>query len=283
MTTIGAWLRGHEDLDRLDCELLLAEALGRTRAQILAHPEHPLEEPVLAQLAQWAARLRDHEPLAYLTGRKEFWGIEFTVTSDVLIPRPETELLVELAIDLVCARKAHEPVRILDLGTGCGAIAVALALSLKERATRAAVTACDRSLAVIRVARANAARHDADIRWLVSDWFSDVPRGFDVIVSNPPYVAVGDPHLIELGHEPAEALCAGIDGLDALRVIVPAAHEHLAPGGWLLAEHGYNQSDAVEALFNAGGYVHVSNERDLAGQPRVTLGQRRPDTESVDE
>ncbi len=273
-TTIDDWMRQHRDLDRLDCELLLSEILPLTRAQIIGRPEHLLDGNALNKLSSWTARLRNDEPMAYLTGIKEFWGLSFKVTPDVLIPRPETELLVELAIGL--AREAFDQPRILDLGTGSGAIAVAVAHSLTKTGQTAQVYASDCSTAALGVARGNADNHDVSVHWLVSHWFRDIPHMFDLIVSNPPYVATNDPHLAALRHEPAQALCAGSDGLDALRTIVVEAHAHLKPGGWLLVEHGYNQEIAVRNLFAEQGFEHIRTERDLGGRPRVTQGSRCP-------
>ncbi len=271
-TTIGDWMRQHRDLDRLDCELLLSEILTLTRAQIIGRPEHLLDDNALNKLNSWTTRLRNDEPMAYLTGVKEFWGLSFEVTPDVLIPRPETELLVELAIGL--AREAVDQPRILDLGTGSGAIAVAVAHTLTQTGQAVEVYASDRSTAALGVARGNADNHDVSVHWLVSNWFRDIPHMFDLIVSNPPYVATNDPHLAALRHEPAQALCAGSEGLDALCIIVVEAHEHLKPGGWLLVEHGYNQEIAVQNLFAEQGFEHIRTERDLGGRPRVTQGSR---------
>jgi len=272
--TIGDWMRQHKDIDRLDRELILAKTLALTRAQIIARPEHLLDDDSLRWLASWVERLRNGEPLAYLTGVKEFRGLTFEVTPDVLIPRPETELLVELAIDLAITReRVDNKLRILDLGTGSGAIAVALADFLTETGAVAEVYASERSTAALGVARRNAANHDVSVQWLESDWFRDITTQFDLIVCNPPYVATNDSHLAALRHEPSAALCAGSDGLDALGIIVPGAHANLLSGGWLLVEHGYNQQTAVQSLFAEQGFEHIRTERDLGGRPRVTLGR----------
>ncbi len=280
-TTIGDWMHQHRDLDRLDRELLLSDTLALSRAQIIAKPEHHLNDNALSGLASMAARLRNDEPLAYLTGVKEFWGLAFEVTPDVLIPRPETELLVELAIAHATALTTTEVIakpRILDLGTGSGAIAIALAHtfahSREMSAPVAELFASDLSTAALQVARKNAAIHDVPVHWLVSDWFRDIPHRFDLIVSNPPYVATNDPHLVVLRHEPSDALRAGNEGLDALRIVVPQAHAHLVPGGWLLVEHGYDQESVVQNLFADKGYEQIRTERDLGDQPRVTQGQK---------
>ena len=210
--------------------------------------------------------------MAYLTGVKEFWGLSFEVTPDVLIPRPETELLVELAIGL--ASKTDVQPRILDLGTGSGAIAVALTHTLAQKGQVAKLYASDCSTTALDLARRNASSHGVTAHWLASDWFRDIPHMFDLIVSNPPYVATNDPHLAALRHEPSQALRAGSDGLDALRIIVVDAHAHLEPEGWLLVEHGYNQKIAVQSLFAEQGYEHIRTEHDLGGQPRVTQGSK---------
>ncbi len=273
-TTIGEWIRLQGDLDRLDCELLVCEALGFTRAQVIGKPDYPLERNNLNQLNEWAVRLRNKEPLSYLTGLKEFWGLSFNVSPDVLIPRPETELLVELAINLVRERDRGNCIRILDLGTGSGNIAISIATTLSQANSNSTVDiyASDRSAAAISQARGNAESHGVHIHWLESDWFQDIPHLFDLIVSNPPYVAVGDPHLVALRHEPTSALCAGIKGLDSLNIIVREASQYLVCGGWLLVEHGYNQKSAVQNLFAEGGFEQVRTEYDLGGHPRVTLG-----------
>ncbi len=252
---------------RLDAELLVACALGTSRAALAAHPERALDGAEAAALAQLAQRRLGGEPVAYLTGRKEFWSLEFEVSPDVLVPRAETELLVELALEAVAA--VRRPA-LLDLGTGSGAIAIALARARPD----AAVTAIDASAAALMVATRNAARlRAADIRFLHGSWYAPVGAArFDCIVSNPPYVAPGDPALAALAHEPRAALVAPGDGLDALRRICADALLHLNAGGTLIVEHGATQGTAVRELMTRAGLAAVATQRDLAGRERATRG-----------
>ena len=210
------------------------------------------------------------EPVAYLTGRRGFWSLDLAVTPETLIPRPETELLVELALERV---PEETSARLLDMGTGSGAIALALA---RER-PGAEVTATDRSAGALEVASRNALGHDiANVRFVQGDWYQPVAGArFDLIASNPPYIADGDAHLArgDLRFEPAGALSSGRDGLDALRVIAGGAAAHLQPGGWLLVEHGLEQGAAVRALFVAAGLESVETARDLEDRERVTFGR----------
>lgn len=251
----------------LDAEILVASVLGLDRARLAADPERALAAEELFALESLVRRRLDGEPVAYLTGRREFWSLEFEVTPDVLVPRPETELLVERALAAI-AGLAHPAV--LDLGTGSGAIAVAIAAERPD----AAVTATDRSPAALAVARRNAARlAPANLRFVEGDWFAPLAgRRFDAIVSNPPYVAEGDPALASLAREPRGALVAGPEGLDALAAIVAGAAQHLAPDGRLALEHGAAQGSAVRALLAAAGFGAVATFRDLAGHERVTEG-----------
>lgn len=267
MISVGEWLRQQSDLDRLDRELLVCEATGMSRAQVLAHPEVLLSDAARSRLARWATRLREGEPLAYLLGRREFWGLDLAVCPAVLIPRPETELLVSLTLEIL-----QPGDRVLELGTGSGAIAIAVASSAGDRNTE--VTATDRSAAALAVAQRNAAAHGVNVRWVQSDWLAGMDGTWQVIVSNPPYVAEGDPHLTALGHEPRSALCGGLDGLADLRRIVADAPAHLSPGGWLLLEHGWDQGPAVRNLMAAAGLEEIQTLPDLAGHDRVTRGRR---------
>jgi release factor glutamine methyltransferase len=262
-TTIGAWIGAHADLDRVVRERLLCELPGITRARILAAPETPLAATDRARLDEWSARRRAGEPVAYLIGRQGFRDFEVRVTPAVLIPRPETELLVETALELSTVGQ-----RVLELGTGSGAVAIAIA-----RESGAAVTAVDVSADALKLAKSNAAALGAAVTWLSSDWFTAIAGRFHLIVSNPPYVAAGDAHLIDLCHEPAVALVGGTDGLAALRHIVREAPAYLEPGGWLILEHGCDQGPAVRALFTECGYGGIATRRDLAGHDRVSLGQ----------
>jgi release factor glutamine methyltransferase len=218
--------------------------------------------------AALAERRRQGAPIAYILGVREFYGLEFGVTPAVLIPRPETELLVELALERIPEAAAA---RVLDLGTGSGAIAVALAHERRQ----ARVTAVDVDYAALTVARANAKRHGASVRFFCGDWFGALPgESFDLIASNPPYVAAADPHLAmgDVRFEPQRALVGGADGLDCIRAIVARAGAHLRPGGWLLFEHGYDQAEACRALLLAQGYKEVQSWPDLAGIARVSGG-----------
>ena len=275
-----AALRNHLAADSssaaLDAALLLAHVLGLSRAALAARPELELTAAQAVRLGRLAVRRAAGEPLAYLTGRREFWSLDLDVTPDVLVPRPETELLVEWALEILSGKPGPA---VLDLGTGSGAIALALG---KEQPSWK-ITATDISPAALKVAHGNAQRLGiTTIEFLRSDLFKeldsrfrgkDVAAKFDLIVSNPPYVAEGDPHLAELKFEPAIALTSGTDGLDALRVIVAGAPEHLRAGGWLLVEHGAQQGEAVRALFRAAGFAGIETRRDLAGLERATGGR----------
>lgn len=259
------------DLPPLEARMLLGQVLDKTHAWLIAHADEvaaPEAEQVFAALV---GRRRQGEPIAYILGKREFYGLEFTLTPAVLIPRPETELLVELAFERV-PRKAA--LRVLDLGTGSGAVAVALAKGRPQ----ARVTAVDIDYAALSVARANAKRHGVSVRFFCGDWFGALSaETFDLIVSNPPYVAAADPHLAvgDVRFEPQRALLGGADGLDCIRAIVAGAAAHLAPGTWLLFEHGYDQAEACRALLEAAGYREVQSWPDLAGIPRVSGGRGR--------
>ena len=258
----------------IDAQVLLAYVLGNTRTWLAAHADAALTPGQAARFFSLARRRRDGEPVAYLTGTREFWGLSLLVTPNVLIPRPETETLVERAlVRIPIEREAH----VLDLGTGSGAIALALA---RER-PRAKIVATDVSEAALRVAEANARRLGVfNVEWVCADWYSGLPLplsrpAFDAIVSNPPYIAASDPHLGEgdVRFEPMQSLTPGGDGSSALAAIVPGAVPRLAPNGWLLVEHGYDQQDSVRALFEAAGFVDLESSRDLAGIPRVCAGR----------
>jgi release factor glutamine methyltransferase len=251
-----------------EARLLLASCLGMDRAWIIAHADDPLDDARCADAAELFRRRRLGEPVAYILGVREFYGLDLEVTPDVLIPRPETELLVELAL----RRIADGARRVLDLGTGSGAIAIAIARS----APQAEVWASDASPAALAIARENAARYAPRVRLVQSDWFASLGgERFDVIVSNPPYVAEGDPHLDEadVRFEPRGALVGGFDGLDCIRGIAREARDHLVPGGWLAFEHGYDQAAQCRALLAERGFADVASWPDLAGVPRVTGGR----------
>jgi release factor glutamine methyltransferase len=251
----------------LDAEILVAHAAGTGRSALAADPDRPLCPEELLALESLARRRLAGEPVAYLTGRQEFWSLELEVTPDVLVPRPETELAVERV--LAALGDGGRPA-VLDLGTGSGAIALAVA----DERPDAAVTATDVSAAALAVAQRNATRLGLrNLRFLEGSWFDPLAGSrFDVIVSNPPYVAAGDPALVALAREPRAALLGGIDGLDAIEAIVSAAPSHLEPGGWLIVEHGAAQGAAVRAHFAAAGLAAVATRRDLAGHERVTEG-----------
>ena len=256
----------------LEAQVLLAHVLERDRAWLAAHATDVVARAALDRFFELAKRRRDGEPVAYLTGRREFWGLDLRINPAVLIPRPETETLVQAALTRLPADRAG---RILDLGTGSGAIALALAHERPD----AEILAVDVSPAALDVAQANAQRLGlAHVRFAAADWYAGVPSGaapFDLIAANPPYVAQGDPHLREgdLRFEPPAALASGADGLAALRVIVGGARHHLAPGGWLLVEHGHDQAEAVRGLFRDAGFDPLAAWRDLAGIVRVAGGR----------
>jgi release factor glutamine methyltransferase len=265
-------LHSHETNPPLAAGVLLAHVLNRPRAVLITHGELPIEPAAAARYRALVARRVAGEPIAYLTGRREFWSLPLEVTPAVLIPRPETELVVERALALLPATQvAVADVRVADLGTGSGAIALALA---SER-PRWVLTATDQSEAALAVARSNAARLNlGHIEFLAGDWFAALTgRRFEAIVSNPPYVAEGDPALAALRHEPAGALRAGPSGLEALRHLIAGASVHLERNGWLLLEHGADQADPVAAALVAAGYARVRCHCDLAGRDRVTEGR----------
>jgi len=268
---------------RIEAQALLCRALGDvSRAWLIAHEHDSLPAAQIEQFQMLVNRRLAGEPVAYILGRREFYGLDFIVTPEVLIPRPDTELLVELALQRIPGNSPSplpSPAsggggncRVLDLGTGSGAIAIAIA----SQRPQAEVTATDSSNAALAVARANAIKlKTPNVRLLQSDWFAALGNEiFDVIVSNPPYIAAGDPHLRQgdLRFEPAGALAAGVDGLDAIRQLVMQAPAHLASGGWLLLEHGYDQAQAVVALLGTNGFTQVESKPDLAGILRVTAG-----------
>ena len=264
-----AWREASQRIDRLDARLLVEHCTGCTHADLIARPERTVTPEQAAQLAVLVARRAAGEPLAYLVGTADFHGLEFAVSPAVLIPRPDTAVLVELAVEHV--QQLIAP-RIVDLGTGSGIVAVTLAHLCQS----AEVTAVDLSPEALGVAQANAARHGARVNFLAGDWYAPLgEERFDLIVSNPPYVVDGDPHLQQngLNFEPQTALTDGVlggDGLSCIRAIIAGAPAHLLPGGWLLLEHGYDQAAAVRALLAAAGLVDVASWRDLAGIERVS-------------
>ena len=263
---------------RLDAELLLAHVLGKPRSFLRTWPEHEPDAEQCARFERLLQRRRAGEPVAYLLGRQGFWSLDLEVSPDTLIPRPDTELLVETALQLAPAT----PLEVLDLGTGTGAIA--LALAAERPAWR--VTGVDRVEAAVALAVRNGQRLGlANARFQLSHWFDGLGgQRFGLIVSNPPYIAADDRHLGEgdVRFEPASALVAGADGLDDIRLIVAQAPRHLLPGGWLLLEHGFDQGAAVRALLDGAGFVEVHSRRDLAGHERISLGRRPGAGESHD-
>lgn len=267
-------------LPRLEAHMLLLHALGRPaheRAWLLAHDSDALPAEQAHRFASLCQRRAAGEPVAYLTGRKAFYGLELQVDARVLDPRDDTETLVDWALSLLPAQASSRPLRALDLGTGSGAIALALA----SQRPQADIWASDASADALAVAAANAQRLALRLNLRQGDWLravADAPA-FDLIVSNPPYIAEGDAHLPALAHEPRLALTSGADGLDAIRAIIHAiaraapTRPHLRPGGWLLLEHGHNQAPAVRALLAAAGFARVQSRCDLAGIERCSGGQ----------
>jgi len=269
LTTVSAAL-AMSGLVPFEAKLLLAHVMDRDRAWLAAHDDAPLTREQALAYDALARRRRNGEPVAYLTGRREFFGLELEVTPDVLIPRPETELLVELALTWL---DSEASARVLDLGCGSGAVALAIA---HER-PRVRIVGADVAPAAVALARRNAERLAiGNAAFIESDWFQRVPRElFALIVANPPYVAAEDAHLGrgDLRFEPAAALASGGDGLDAIRTIVAAAPGYLASGSVLALEHGHDQAKAVQTLLRDAGFGDIAFARDLAGIPRVTYGR----------
>jgi len=269
---------GSLGLDRLDAQLLLLHVLDKPhgeRAWLIAHDRDPLPPEASERFRALIQRRASGEPLAYIVGQQEFFGMPLAVDERVLIPRPDTETLVNWALDVLPVGTA----KVLDLGTGSGAIA----LALKHARPTAVVSAIDASADAVTVARSNAAALGLTVSIEVSRWFEQVEGLFDVIVSNPPYVREGDPHLASLGHEPIQALTAGADGLSDLRQIIADAPAHLEAGGWLLLEHGYDQAEAVGQMLREQGFESVSSRDDLAGIQRCSggfFGGVKPDLRS---
>lgn len=255
-------------LERLDAQLIVGGVLGRTRTWLLAHDSDALSAPDAQRIAALVARRAAGEPLAYLHGDQEFFGMNLRVTPDVLIPRPDTETLVNWALDVLPGDRAC---RVADLGTGSGAIALAIA----SQRPLAEVTAVDLSDAALAVARGNAQSLGLpNVRFAAGSWLAPLAgQRFDLIVSNPPYIRDDDPHLLALAHEPLSALASGADGLADIRAIIAQAPALLARGGWLLMEHGWDQADAVAALLCHAGFGDVQHRHDLGGIARCTGGQ----------
>lgn len=261
----------HDGLDRIDAQMLLLLALQRSphdRAWLMAHDGDAMDAEAATRLAALVQRRQLGEPMAYLRGDQEFFGLTLQVDPRVLVPRPDTETLVSWALDLL--NELPTPARVLDLGTGSGAIA----LAIKAQRPAAVVSATDASAGALAVARANADRMGLAVDFHAGHWLAAVPaQRFDLIASNPPYIAEGDPHLTALGHEPGSALTAGPDGLDDIRSLVTSVPGALNPNGWLLLEHGHDQAGAVRRLLQAAGFTQVGSRTDLAGIERCSGGQ----------
>jgi release factor glutamine methyltransferase len=268
-----------QGLDRLDAQLLTLHVLGRSshdRAWLIAHDTDTLSAQQLTALHALVQRRLSGEPMAYITGFKAFFGLNFKVDARVLVPRPDTETLVTWALETLdtlsdnATRDGHAlPLRVIDLGTGSGAIA----LALKNTRPEVNVTAVDASAEALAVARDNAQRHGLVVDFLHGSWFERVSGLFNLVVSNPPYIAEQDTHLDALSHEPIQALTSGKSGLDDIRQLVLQAPRHLQPSGWLLLEHGYDQAAAVRELLEQSGFEHVQSRQDLSGIERCSGGQ----------
>ena len=279
-TTVGEALSdAKRSIERRDAEYLLSHLLGTSRASIIAHSDRQIDPAAAARFRQWVAARADGKPVAQILGVREFYGRDFAIDEHVLIPRPETETLVEQALARISKQKslktpANRRLSILDLGTGSGIVAI----TVKLEAPDCEVVAVDASAAALRNARANAATLNAPVRFLDSNWYGALDgQCFDVIVSNPPYVAMDDPHLSrgDLRFEPMMALTdQSPDGLASIRAITAGASVHLRPNGWLMLEHGYNQAATVRQLMGEARLTAVQSTRDLAGIERVTSGQR---------
>ncbi len=274
MTTIAVLLReASKEIDsetaRFDAELLLGFVIEKNSAWFLAHGDDELPQTSQAKFLELLQRRKAGEPVAHIIGSRGFWTLDLTVTADTLIPRPETELLVELAISKCSPGRKT---RILDLGTGTGAIALAIASECKN----SEVVAVDKSRPALAVAIENARRNNLQVQFIQSDWFAGLENGkFDLIVSNPPYIPSNDPHLSQgdVRFEPLTALASGKDGLDDIRLIVSQSPQHCSPQAWLMVEHGFDQGEAVRGLFSDAGFSGVETVQDLERRDRVTIAQ----------
>ena len=258
-------------VDKLDAHLLMGFCTGRSRTWLIAHDDSLMPADQQAEFVELVARRAAGEPLAYLLGEKEFHGLSLKVNANVLVPRPDTEVLVAWALEVLrCEFSAHAAPRVIDLGCGSGAIA----LAVKHAWPQAEVTAVDASADALAVAQSNADALGLDVRFLLSDWWQGVgSERFDLALSNPPYIADEDPHLAALSHEPTMALTSGPDGLEALRIIIAGAGAHLHENSLLLLEHGHDQSAKVQVLLSQSGFRHSQSRRDLAGHLRCTGGR----------
>lgn len=270
-------LSAFSESPRLDAELLLTQALDVQRSYLFAHPEDTLDSAAAERFFSTVARREMGQPLAYIQGKKEFWSLTLTVSPDTLVPRPETETLVQEALTLILR---NEPCDVLDLGTGSGAIALAIA---SER-SMAQIVATDISESALVVARENAQQLELlNVRFVQGDWVEPVgDQNFDIVVSNPPYVRSSDPALLKLKHEPVSALSSGEDGLVAIRILATQCAAVIRPGGTLLIEHGADQQEVVAEILAAAGWADIRCIKDLAGKPRVTIASR-PEATAIDE
>lgn len=254
-----------QDISRLDKRVLLSRITGFSSAQLISRDDYELTDVQLQKYNAWCARVLAGEPLAYILGQKEFYSREFKVTPDTLIPRPETELLVDKILEL-----APQQASIVDLGTGSGCIAISTKLERPDLV----VLAVDKFAAALAVARENADNLAAQVEFVQSDWFASLNCKFDIIASNPPYIEVNDPHLQNLQFEPQTALSDFADGLSCIRAIAAGASEFLNLNGWLIVEHGYNQALMVQEIFRSAGLASIVTLQDYAGVDRITLGQK---------
>ncbi|MDP2904203.1 MAG: peptide chain release factor N(5)-glutamine methyltransferase [Methylovulum sp.] len=268
LTTAADTLAAYSESPVLDAEVLLGKVLEKPRAYLRTWPDKTLAANQTTAFEGLITKRQQGMPIAYIIGYREFWSRDFSVTPAVLIPRPDTECLIELSLQLIPSNK---PVRIIDLGTGSGIIAVTLAAERPQ----AHVSATDISPSALHIAQHNAQKHHTNVQFYQSDWLTDVPDiKFGLIVSNPPYIDANDGHLRtgDLRFEPQQALIAAEQGLRDIKIIAESARQYLETGGHLLVEHGYDQEQQVQTIFNRSGYHHVQTYRDLSGQPRVTVG-----------
>lgn len=263
-------------LDRLDAQLLLLHVLGKPagdRTWLLTHDTHKLTPDMAAHFDTLSRRRAGAEPLAYIVGNKEFFGLNLQVDPRVLVPRPDTETLVQWSLDVLAMPEMPAIPDIVDLGTGSGAIALAIAHSLRKLGRISKISAVDASAGALEVARSNAEQLQLDVRFIEGHWLNGIEGRFHLIASNPPYIAEADPHLAGLRHEPEQALTSGPDGLDDIRQIITDAPAHLHDGGWLLLEHGYDQAQAVRQMLVDAGFLQVQSRRDLSGIERCSAGK----------
>ena len=264
-------LESISDSARLDAECLLSFVLNKETVYLRTWPEKILDDSIHEQFLKLLKRREQGEPIAYIVGSKEFWSFNLNVSKDTLIPRPETEMLVEQVIKIAHQQKLNS---ILELGTGTGAIAIAISSEIQKLEQQPKIVATDISLQALDVAKQNAARYKQGIEFVESDWFNSIElQKFDLIVSNPPYIQQGDVHLTQgdVRFEPMSALVSGDDGLDDIRAIIEQAKNRLNPGGYLIFEHGYDQGSAVRALFEANAYTHIQTHTDLSKNDRMTF------------